>query len=200
MLSLIRLWKWRISMWILKFAQKPYAKTTIFIHSFADSSFFPITIDLSLIPISIAAPKKSFIFGFWATIGSTLGGLLAYYIGMEFMSTIGKNIVSIFDNADAWDKMIATFRGDYAIWTLVVASLTPLPFALATMASGVVEMDLTTFILVSFTGRAVRFLILSLLIYYFGTAVQVFLDKYSRILAIFFFSFTFLFILYLIIF
>ncbi len=183
----MRLWKLRISQWMMKFANKPYAKTTILLHSFADSSFFPITIDLTFIPISIAAPKRSFIFAFWATLGSVLGGVFAYYIGHEFMSTIGQNIVESYGNENTWNDLLSTFKGDYAVWTLIVAALTPLPFALATMASGVAKMDFATFLIISILGRATRFSLLALLIYYFGPAVQVFLDKYSRIIAIVFF-------------
>ncbi|MBX3043577.1 MAG: DedA family protein [Candidatus Kapabacteria bacterium] len=195
MLRRLRIWKWRISSWLMRFAQKPYAKTTLFLHSFADSSFFPVTIDITLIPISIAAPKKAFIFALWATIGSVLGGIFAYYIGHEFMASFGKAIVALFDSEETWEIMLNTFRGEYAKWTLIVASLTPLPFALATMASGVADMDFTTFLLLSFVGRATRFFLLALLINYFGPAVQVFLNKYSRIIAV---SFAIIFILFVV--
>jgi membrane protein YqaA with SNARE-associated domain len=197
MLQMMRRWKWQISQWMMRFANNPYAKTILVIHSFADSSFFPITIDLTFIPISIAAPKRSFIFAFWATLGSVLGGVFAYYIGHEFMSTIGRILVENFGNTNTWDELLITFRGDYAVWTLVVASLTPLPFALATMASGVVNMDFATFLIISILGRATRFSLLALLIYYFGPAVQVFLDKYSRLIAIVFFVTLLLFLIFL---
>lgn len=199
MLLTMRLWKLRISQWMMKFANMPYAKTTILLHSFADSSFFPITIDLTFIPISIAAPKRAFIFAFWATLGSVLGGIFAYYIGHEFMSTIGKSIVESLGNENTWDKLLIAFKGDYALWTLIVAALTPLPFALATMASGVVRMDFATFLIISILGRATRFSLLALLIYYFGPAVQVFLDKYSRTIAIVFFIFLAVFLVLLLI-
>lgn len=193
MLRYLRQWKWRISQWLMKFAHKPYAKTTILLHSFADSSFFPITIDLTLIPISIAAPRKSFVFAMWATIGSILGGILSYYIGNEFMASLGRNVVELFGASQTWDSTLETFRGEYALWTLVVAALTPLPFSLATMASGVAEMDFLVFLIISVLGRATRFSLLALLIFYFGPAVQVFLDKYSRLIAIVFFALSLIF-------
>ncbi|MDX9790852.1 MAG: VTT domain-containing protein [Candidatus Kapaibacterium sp.] len=184
MLSLLRHWKRQISALLVRFAAKPYANTTLLIHSFADSSFLPISIDLTLIPISLSAPKRSFIFAFWSAIGSILGGIFAYFIGIKLMSTLGLSIVSLYGAEDSWNMTIETFRGEYAVWTLIVAALTPIPFALATMASGVVKMDFTTFLIISSVSRTIRFLVLALLIYYFGDAVQVFLDKYSRLIAI----------------
>jgi membrane protein YqaA with SNARE-associated domain len=200
MIKQLRKWKIVVSTWMLQFAQKPYAKTIIFFHSLADSSFFPITIDLTLIPISIAAPPKSFIFAFWATFGSVLGALLSYYIGHELMASIGESIVTLFKGEGTWEYLLNNFRGDLAIWTLIVAALTPLPFALATMACGVVEMELGTFILISVLGRMTRFLLLGLLIYYFGPAVQVFIDKYSKLLAMIFLILLSVFVIYLVIF
>lgn len=198
MLKRLRLIKQSLTVWVSRFAEKPYARTTLFIHSLADSSFFPITIDITFLPISIASPKRAFQFALWATLGSILGGILAYYIGMEFMASVGKAIVGFYGTQETWDELLLTFRGEYAEWTLIVASVTPLPFAVATIAAGVAQMDFTNFVLISIMGRAFRFFALALLIYLFGPAVQVFLDKYSRIIAIVFFVSFVAFILFLI--
>ncbi|PKL86949.1 MAG: cytochrome B [Ignavibacteriae bacterium HGW-Ignavibacteriae-1] len=200
MLKKLRSLKHRLVSWVSLFAEKPYARTTLFLHSFADSSFFPITIDITFIPIAIASPKRAFQFALWATLGSVLGGMFAYYLGMEFMSSIGQSIVTMYGSSDTWDSLLVTFRGDLAEWTLIIASVTPLPFAIATLAAGVAEMDLGNFILICILGRSFRFFALALLIYLFGPAVQVFLDKYSRVIAIVFFISLVLFFLFLLIF
>ncbi len=178
--------KKRIIASLLKFANNPYAKTTIFIHSIADSSILPISVDITFVPISIALPKKSFVFALWATIGSLIGGIISYFIGMELMSVLGQELINIISGPEVWDEMLTSFRGDLALWTLVVAAITPLPYSLACMASGVVELDFTTFVIISVAGRTFRFFLIAALVYLFGPAVQVFLDKYTRQLAIFF--------------
>ncbi len=194
----LKLIKQRLTAWVSRFAEKPYARTTLFLHSLADSSFFPITIDITFLPISIASPKRAFQFALWATLGSIAGGILAYYIGMEFMASVGETIVGLYGSKETWDELLTTFRGEYAEWTLIVAAVTPLPFAVATIAAGVARMDFANFVLISVMGRAFRFFALALLVYLFGPAVQVFLDKYSRTIAIVFFVCLVTFILFLI--
>lgn len=190
--------KTRLIAWVQGFAEKPYAFATLFFHSLADSSFFPVTIDITFIPISLASPKKSYLFALWAILGSLLGAVLSYFIGMELMVTLGEQIVKMYNAEQTWLKMLETFRGEYAEWTLAVASLTPLPFSLATLASGVAEMDFTKFLAICIVGRTIRFLILAFLINKFGFAVQEFLDRYSKPLAITFFGAMVFFIIYLI--
>lgn len=200
MIKRLRLIKRKLTDWVSRFAEKPYARTTLFLHSLADSSFFPITIDITFLPISIASPKRAFQFAFWATLGSIIGGIIAYYIGMELMATLGERIVGLYGSEGTWDELVTTFRGDFAELTLIIASVTPLPFAVATIAAGVSQMDFTSFVIISILGRAFRFFALALLIYLFGPAVQVFLEKYSRIIAIIFFLSFIAFVLFLIFF
>lgn len=185
---MIRRWKNHLYKWVEGFAEKPYARLTVFLHSLADSSFFPVSIDITFVPIAIARPKRAFQFALWSTLGSLLGGALAYLIGMELMTTIGVRIIDFYNAHESWANITQSLSGDVANMTLVIAGLTPFPFAIATLGAGAVEMNFTSFILISAVTRFIRFVLLAFLIYYFGPAVKAFLDKYYEKLVIIFFA------------
>jgi membrane protein YqaA with SNARE-associated domain len=187
-LSLIRRWKNRLYSWVEGFAEKRYARLTVFLHSLADSSFFPVSIDVTFVPIAIARPKRAFQFAIWCTLGSLLGAVIAYFIGLELMSTIGIKIVDFYNAHETWESITTSLSGDVANVSLMLAGLTPFPFAIATLGAGAVEMNFTSFILISLGTRFLRFTILAVLIYYFGPAVKAFLDKYYEKLVIIFIS------------
>lgn len=177
----------RLKLWVEGFAEKPYARMTVFLHSFADSSFFPVSIDVTFVPIAVSRPKRAFQFAIWSAIGSVLGALFAYYIGFELMEIVGRRIIEFYNAEEQWTELIKSFQGDVANTSLLIASLTPIPFALATIAAGAMEMNLKDFIIISVLGRMARFIIMAFLIYYLGPAVKEFIDKYYELIAIIFF-------------
>ena len=185
---MIRRWKNRLHIWVEGFAERPNAKLTVFLHSLLDSSFFPISIDVTFVPISIARPKRAFQFAIWSTLGSIIGGIIAYFIGQELMSSVGLRIIDLYQAQDAWVEITNSLSGDVAGISLLIAGLTPFPFAIATLGAGAVNMDFCTFLLISFGSRFFRFIVLALLIYYFGPAVKFFLDKYYEKIVIGFFA------------
>lgn len=186
-MSILGKWLSRIKIWVEGFAEKPYARLTVFLHSFADSSFFPVSIDATLVPISVARPKRAFQFGLWSALGSVLGGIFAYYIGLELMELVGIKIIEFYNAEEQWNSLVHSFQGDIANTSLLIAALTPIPFAIATLAAGAMKMDFYSFLLIIIAGRLARFIILALLIYYLGPSVKHFIDKYYEMIAIIFF-------------
>ncbi|MCK5546206.1 MAG: DedA family protein, partial [Rhodospirillaceae bacterium] len=56
--------------------------------------------------------------------------------------------------------------------------LTPLPYKVITIASGVTGMDLTTFGVASILSRGVRYFLIAALLWYFGEPIRTFIEKY----------------------
>lgn len=176
-----------LKIWLAGFADTRYARLVVFLHSFIDSSVFPLTVDISLLPVSIAKPKRAFQFALWASIGSALGASLAFIIGYEFMETLGFALLDFLNYHDQWDKAVESFRGELASISIAIAALTPVSFTLAAIAAGAVKMSFVNFIVVVLIFRTARFIILAILIYYLGEQVKHFFDNYySMIVKIFF--------------
>ena len=67
---------------VLAWSRHPHAERYLGAMSFAESSFFPIPVDVMLAPMCMADRKRSWRFAFIATIFSVLGGVAGYFIGL----------------------------------------------------------------------------------------------------------------------
>lgn len=79
----------RLYDWVIHFAHTPHGERALFLLSFAESSFFPVPPDVLLAPLALGAPKKWFRFASLCSIGSVLGGILGYCIGIFLWYLVG---------------------------------------------------------------------------------------------------------------
>lgn len=144
----------------------------LFILAFAEASFFPIPPDIVLIPLSIITPKRAIYFSIVTAVGSTLGGVFGYFIGVR----AGRPILTRFIKSDNLEKMEDMFR-HYGGWAVGIAGFTPLPYKLFTIASGVFRMNFTSFFIASFLSRSARFLIEGITCMVLGKNAYTYIDK-----------------------
>jgi membrane protein YqaA with SNARE-associated domain len=112
------------------------------------------------------------------------GGVAGYYIGFALMESIGIKIVEFYNAQEVWARVVATYRGEAAMWFLGGAAFTPIPYKIATIAAGATQMPSVPFIIISSLGKASRFFLVGGLIYFFGPKVKLYIDKYFDKLSI----------------
>ena len=144
--------------------------------SFAESSFFPIPPDLLMIPMILARPSKAFVIAAVAVIASVLGGLAGYYIGSVLFETIGNPLLEFYGKEHAFIEMSGKFN-DYGAWAVLIAGVTPFPYKVITIFSGVTGLSLPIFILSSIVARGLRFFIVAGLLWKFGTPIRDFIER-----------------------
>lgn len=169
--------------WVLSWAQTKWGSVALFAIAFAESSFFPVPPDVLLVALVLGSRARWFKFAFLCTAGSVIGGLAGYAIGMFLMESVGQPIVALYHAEAYYDKVMAWYQ-TYDYWIVFVAAFTPIPYKVFTIASGVFNMNILGFILVSFCGRGLRFFLVSGLLYLFGEPVKAFIDKYFDLLCI----------------
>ncbi len=162
--------------WCIDLAAKPYAMWALFIYAFAESSFFPLPVELMLIPMIIATPHRAFFIAFVAVSGSVLGGIAGYGIGAFAFEAIGEPMLKINHALDKFDQIAALYN-DWGIWAVLIGGLTPIPYKLITIASGVTGFNLLAFVASSVVARGIRFGVIALLLYYFGSPIRDFIEK-----------------------
>src|SRR5437879_11424622 len=155
---------------ILAFASGPNALTALLIISFAESSFFPIPPDILLIPMILARPREAFRLAALCTLASVIGGLVGYAIGYFLFDAIGRPILEMHHAMDRYDALKAGFD-EWGVWIIILKGMTPIPYKLITIASGVAHFDLGLFIAASIVSRSLRFFLFAALLLQFGDAV-----------------------------
>jgi membrane protein YqaA with SNARE-associated domain len=166
----------------LKLAVHKSSKKILALISFVESSFFPIPPDVMIVPMVIANKNDYLKIFIIATMFSTLGGFLGYFIGLSF-SDIATNVVGFYGYEDEVDKLkykLSNGDGRY-IWiaTLFLAGFTPLPFKVFTITSGMIGFNLLIFFFICLVSRGLRFFIVSYLSFKFGDTFNKFMETKS---------------------
>ena len=153
--------------WTISWAEKPQGTWALFLIAFAESSFFPIPPDVLLVALCVGAVTKSYRFAAICTLGSLLGGIAGYGIGLYGFEMIGEPIVKAYHGEAVMEK-IKTWYDTYGFWGNLLAAVTPIPYKVFTIASGAFEFSFTSFMLASVIGRSLRFFAVATLLYFFG--------------------------------
>jgi membrane protein YqaA with SNARE-associated domain len=160
----------------LELAASRYAMLALAIVSFMESSFFPIPPDILLIPMILARPRRAWLIAGVCTVASVLGGFLGYAIGYFLFDAIGRPVLEFYHAMDRYDALKAAFA-EWGVWIIVLKGLTPIPYKLVTIASGVVQFPLVPFALASLVSRSLRFFLLAALLWWFGDSVRDFIER-----------------------
>ena len=163
----------------LQLAAHKSSKTFLAIVSFMESSFFPIPPDVMIVPMVIAKKNDYLKIFLIATLFSTLGGILGYFIGLYFLD-VGMNVVEFYGYEDKvldLKESLTEGTGLY-IWlvTLFLAGFTPLPFKVFTITSGMIGFNLFIFFFICLVSRGLRFFIVSYLSFKFGDTFDKFMQ------------------------
>lgn len=148
---------------------------------FAESSFFPLPPDLMMIPMILSQRTLAWRLAFWGTVYSVLGGIAGYAIGYYVFESIGAWIIETYNLGNAFTNFQKSFE-TYGFWIIALKGLTPIPYKLVTISSGVAHFNFFQFICASIIARAFRFYLLAGLLWFFGEWAKEFIDKYLGLL------------------
>jgi membrane protein YqaA with SNARE-associated domain len=166
----------RLYDWMMRLAAGPNAMMALAIVSFVESSFFPIPPDVLIIPMVLAAPRKAWWIATVSTVSSVLGGFLGYAIGYFLFDSIGRPVLEFYGAMDKYASLKATFD-EWGAWIIIIKGITPIPYKLVTIASGVAQFDLAQFAVASVISRAIRFFLLAALLWQFGEPIRRFIEE-----------------------
>ena len=161
--------------WVFSLARSRHATKSLAIVSFAESSFFPIPPDVMLAPMVLARPDRAWFYATICTAASVLGGLLGYAIGY-FLEPVGLAILAFLGKADTFETSKALFQ-QHGAWVILIKGLTPIPFKLITISSGIFQFNLALFIALCVITRGARFFAVAFVLKTWGPAVLAMVEK-----------------------
>ena len=161
---------------MLSLSAKDHAMLFLFLVAFAESSFFPIPPDVMIIPMVLATPQKAWRIAGLATFASVIGGYFGYIIGSCFFDLIAKPLLEMYNALDQF-KEFENYYHLYGAWIVFGAGITPFPYKIITIASGVVHLDLFIFTIASILARGIRFFLVAWLLKKYGAPMKMFIEK-----------------------
>ena len=133
----------------------PGALRSVALVSFAESAILPIPVDAVTLPVMLADRRRAWRVAWIATLASVLGGAVGYGLGLL-----------LYDTLVTW---------------LIVGAVTPIPYKLIAIASGVEQLDFALFLAISLVGRGGRFLAFAALAWHFGDRLRRLLDRHAAL-------------------
>ncbi len=177
----------RLYDWVLHWADTRYGVPALFLISFAESSFFPLPPDPLLLALCLGASQKSLRFAAVCTLASVLGGLAGYAIGAGAWHLAQDWFFAYVPGVtpEAFES-VRGFYDRHGFAAVFLAGLTPVPYKVFTLASGVFGINLAIFVPASILSRGLRFFILAGLVWRFGPPIEQFIDRhFDRLVIVF---------------
>jgi membrane protein YqaA with SNARE-associated domain len=168
----------RLYLWTVSWADRPGGIWALFVISFMESSFFPIPPDILLMALCFGARKKWLKYALVCTAGSVLGGIAGWGIGWGLRETVAVPLLGFFDPSGHTQIKIETWYTAYGFWGILIAAITPIPYKVFTIFSGMANYSLPLLIGASIIGRGFRFFLVAGLIRLFGAKVRPFVEKH----------------------
>ncbi len=151
---------------VMRWSRHRHAEWYLGILSFAESSFFPVPVDVMLAPMCLSKPENSWRYATNASLLSVLGGVAGYAIGYLTFEAIEPWLMEshywgAYETARLWFD-------EYGIWTVFVAGFSPIPYKVFTIAAGVAALTFPGFVVASLIGRGARFFLVAGIVKYAG--------------------------------
>jgi len=151
--------------------------------SFFESIIFPIPPDIFIIPIVLGNKKRFLFIAFITTFFSVLGGVVSYFLGQLLWNEIASELINFYGFSEKAEKFLFIYE-KYGIIAIIIGCLTPFPYKVIALISGMLSLPLGYFLIFSFLFRGLRFFVIAFLIYRFGEKFDRIFQKYTLLFSV----------------
>ena len=159
-----------------KFTKSRLAYPFIFVLCFLESIIFPFPQEVFMIPMMASDRDRIFKIAWFALLGSLLGAIAAYFIGMYLFESIGMYILNLYSLYETFTNF-SNQVSEYGFLYVFVGGFTPVPFKIVTLSSGFIGINFLIFIAASIISRSVRFFLIGYIIWKFGEDIMKSFEK-----------------------
>lgn len=129
-------------------------------------------------PPIIANKRRALPITIAASLGSIVGGAIAYMIGAWLWDSVGLWIINTFSDYDLIETAIKPMFSKYGILIIVLTAVTPIPYKLLALWLGFIGYPIWIFLGVSAIFRTGRFATIAALLYFFQERANAIVKKY----------------------
>ena len=159
-----------------KFTKSRLAYPFIFVLCFLESIIFPFPQEVFMIPMMASDRDRIFKIAWFALLGSLLGAIAAYFIGMYLFESIGMYILNLYGLYETFTNF-SNQVSEYGFLYVFVGGFTPVPFKIVTLSSGFIGINFLIFIAAGIISRSIRFFLIGYIIWKFGEDIMKSFEK-----------------------
>ena len=168
----------KLSEYLLSRAETRGYTWLVFLMTVCESVFLFIPPEVFMTPAIVADKKRARPIILAAAIGSIVGGIIAYLIGLWLFDTVGMWLIEHFASVEKFELTKSLFT-KYGVLIIIATAITPIPYKLLALCAGFLEYPLLVFIGVSAIFRTGRFAIIGFLLWRFQEKANQIVKKYS---------------------
>ena len=167
----------KIQSYLLKKSDHPAVLWLIFFLTICESIFLFVPPEVFMTPPIVANKKKALPVVIAVSLGSLVGGIIAYMIGFWLFGTVGQWIIETFSSQYQFETAQAMFA-KHGLFIIFLAAFTPVPYKLLAIAAGFLSFNPVLFLGVSAIFRTMRFGILGILLWRFQEQANAIVKKF----------------------
>ena len=168
----------KFSEFILKKSESRAYSWIVFLLTICESIFLFIPPEVFMTPPIIANKKRALPITVAASLGSIVGGTIAYMIGLWLYDSVGIWLIETFSNPELIETAIKPMFTKYGILIIVLTAVTPIPYKLLAIWLGFIGYPILLFLAVSAIFRTGRFAMIATLLYFFQERANTIVKKY----------------------
>ena len=158
------------------FSNTKFAMPFVFLIGYIEAIIFPLPQEIFMVPMMLSERSKIFQIAFFSFIGSIIGGITAYYLGLLFFDSIVNPILNLYNYSNNFEYF-KTQINEYGFIYVFIGGFTPLPFKIITLSSGALSIPLSNFLFAAILSRSIRFYLIGLLVWKYGDKVINIIDR-----------------------
>ena len=161
---------------IRAFSNTRFAMPFVFFIGYIEAIIFPIPQEVFMVPMMLSERAKVFRIVFFSILGSIIGGLTAYYLGLLFFDSLVLPIINFYNYSESF-LYFKNQINEYGFIYVFIGGFTPLPFKIITLSSGILNIPIWNFLLAATLSRSIRFYLIGFLTYKYGNNVINIIDR-----------------------
>ena len=161
---------------IRAFSNTRFAMPFVFFIGYIEAIIFPIPQEVFMVPMMLSEQAKVFRIVFFSILGSIIGGLTAYYLGLLFFDSLVLPIINFYNYSESF-LYFKNQINEYGFIYVFIGGFTPLPFKIITLSSGALNIPILNFLLAAILSRSIRFYMIGFLTYKYGNNVINIIDR-----------------------
>ena len=159
------LWRYCLAQYdrVLMLAGTALAERLMLLFAVFESIIIPIPVDPLLVATVLARPAKWIRLSLGCTLASVIGGGIGWALGGLLGVGIDQILAALPAAIAAAEKFEAVQAGfvEFGILLVFIGAFTPLPYKVIAVSAGIAGFALLPFLMISFIGRGIRFMIIA---------------------------------------
>jgi membrane protein YqaA with SNARE-associated domain len=164
--------------WSLKLASGRFALPALAGVAVVEATFPFVPPDVMLGPMVLARRERAWLYAAVCTLSSVLGGCIGYALGF-FASDAAMRLLQLSGRTGGLLQFQALFA-KVGLAVILIKGLTPVPYMIVTLASGLAHFSLPVFVAASLATRGGRFFLVAALLQH--PKAKTFVDKHLTVL------------------